>query len=107
MQEKQLKHTKSSQTALIIDACKCTNLRVMSSIKKNNESETEVRRISLSLSSQSADKVDYLTESQGITQNEAVRKSISTEYYIRRETEEGAKFFITKPDGRSLEVVFR
>jgi hypothetical protein len=75
--------------------------------KKNNEAEAEVKRMSLGLNGHWAKDVEFLAESQGITQNEAIRKAIGTEYYIRQEIEDGSKFFVLKSDGRSLEVVFR
>jgi hypothetical protein len=50
---------------------------------------------------------EFLADSQGITQSEAIRKAIGTECYIRQEISEGSKFFILKSDGRSLEVVFQ
>jgi hypothetical protein len=76
-------------------------------MKKNHESEPEVKRMSLGLNGHWAKDVDYLSESQGITQNEAIRKAIGTECYIRKEIADGSKFFVLKSDGRSLEVVFR
>jgi hypothetical protein len=86
---------------------KCMDLRTMSTTKKKNEPETEVKRMSLALSGRSAADIDYLSESQGITSNEAVRRSIGTECYIRKEIADGSKFFVLKSDGKSHEVVFR
>jgi metal-responsive CopG/Arc/MetJ family transcriptional regulator len=79
----------------------------MSPVKKNHGSEIDTKRMSLSLSGNLIEEVEYLAESQGISQNEAIRKAIGTECYIRKEVADSSKFFVLKSDGRSLEVVFR
>ncbi|PZV15133.1 MAG: hypothetical protein DCF22_07725 [Leptolyngbya sp.] len=63
--------------------------------------------MSVSLSGDAARLLEYLAEVQGITQNEALRKAIATEAYIRQEMEQGAKVLLQKSNKDIREVVFR
>jgi hypothetical protein len=69
--------------------------------------KASVKRMSISLTGQSADVLDHLATSQQITQNEALRKAIGTEAYIQAELSNGSSFRVIKPDGREVEIVFR
>jgi hypothetical protein len=66
-----------------------------------------IKRMSITLSGDSAHVLEFLSKSQGITQNEALRKAIATEAYIRQEVMQGATVLLQKPDGEIREVVFR
>ena len=66
-----------------------------------------VKRMSVSLSGDAARLLESLAEAQGITQNEALRKAIATEAYLRQEMEQGAKVLLQKSDKEIREVVFR
>lgn len=68
---------------------------------------TSVKRISVSLSADAAQLLEYLAQTQGITQNEALRKAIATEAYLLKEMKEGSKILLQKPDKEIREVVFR
>lgn len=68
---------------------------------------TSTKRMSVSLSGDAARLLEYLAESQGLTQNEALRKAIATEAYLRQEIDQGAKVLLQKPDKEIREVVFR
>lgn len=68
---------------------------------------TNTKRMSVSLSGDAARLLEYLAEVQGITQNEALRKAIATEAYIRQEMEQGAKVLLQKSNKDIREVVFR
>jgi len=75
----------------------------------SNESSnaSNTKRMSVSLSGDAARLLAYLAETQGITQNEALRKAIATEAYLRQEMEQGAKVLLQKSNKDIREVVFR
>jgi hypothetical protein len=73
----------------------------------NTTNPTNAKRMSVSLSGDAAKLLAQLAESQGITQNEALRKAIATEAYLRQEIEQGAKVLLHSPDKDIREVVFR
>lgn len=75
--------------------------------KSSSTSNTSAKRISVSLSADAAQLLEYLAQTQGITQNEALRKAIATEAYFLREMKEGSKVLLQKPDKEVREVVFR
>jgi hypothetical protein len=72
-----------------------------------SSSATNTKRMSVSLSGDAARLLAYLAEAQGITQNEALRKAIATEAYLRQEIEQGAKVLLQKSNKDIREVVFR
>lgn len=74
---------------------------------KDSSSATSNKRMSVSLSGDAARMLAYLAEAQGITQNEALRKAIATEAYLREEMEQGAKVLLQKSNKDIREVVFR
>ncbi|AFZ61451.1 DUF2188 domain-containing protein [Anabaena cylindrica FACHB-243] len=65
------------------------------------------KRMSITLSGDIANLLEYLASSQGITQNEALRKAIATEGYLLEERQQGSKILIQKPDKEIREVLFR
>lgn len=65
------------------------------------------KRMSVSLSGDAAQLLEFLANSQGITQNEALRKAIATEAYLYKEIAQGAKVLLLTPDKEVREVVFR
>jgi hypothetical protein len=75
--------------------------------QRSSSNAVSTKRISFSLSGDTAQLLELLAKSQGITQNEALRKAIATEAYIRREIEKGTNILLQKPDGKIQEVVFR
>jgi hypothetical protein len=68
---------------------------------------SSTKRMSVSLSGDAARLLEFLAESQGISQNEALRKAIATEAYLRQEMMQGAKVLLQKSDKEIREVVFR
>ena len=74
---------------------------------KDSANATSMKRMSVTLSGDAARLLEYLAEAQGITQNEALRKAIATEAYLRQEMEQGAKVLLQKSDKEIREVVFR
>jgi hypothetical protein len=65
------------------------------------------KRMSISLTGQAAEVLDTLSRSQDITQNEALRKAIGTEAYIRNEIASGSRIVVIRSDGKEVDVVFR
>lgn len=65
------------------------------------------KRMSISLTGQAADVLDQLAKEQSITQNEALRKAIGTESYIREELSKNSKFIIKRSNGEQAEIIFR
>lgn len=73
-----------------------------------NESSTPTnKRMSISLSGDAARMLEFLAESQGITQNEALRKAIATEAYFHQERSQGTKILLQRLNQEVREVLFR
>jgi hypothetical protein len=66
-----------------------------------------VKRMSVSLSGDTARMLETLAETQGITQNEVLRKAIATEAYLQQEIMQGSKVLLQRSDKEICEVVFR
>jgi hypothetical protein len=67
----------------------------------------KTKRMSITLTGDSIEHLEFLSNSQGITQNEALKKAIATEVYIRKHLMIGVKVLLQNPDGEIREVVFR
>lgn len=80
---------------------------VLSNDRNDLSSVANAKRMSVSLAGDAAQMLAFLAKSQGITQNEALRKAIATEAYLRQELTEGTKVLLQKPNGEIREVVFR
>jgi Ribbon-helix-helix protein, copG family len=81
-----------------------------SAAKAKNTSATKVsggKRLSISLSDDAANLLEFLAQSQGITQNEALRRAIATEAYLLEERLQGTKVLLQKSDKEIREVLFR
>jgi hypothetical protein len=63
--------------------------------------------MSISLSGDTAELLEFLAESQGISQNEAIRRAIATDVYFIKERLDGSRVLIQKPDKEIREVLFR
>jgi hypothetical protein len=70
-------------------------------------SPTRNKRMTISLADDASQMLEYLADSQNVTQNEALRRAIATEVYIKRELADGSKILTQRPDGEIREVVFR
>lgn len=68
---------------------------------------SDVKRMSVSLSGDIARMLEFLAKSQGISQNEALRKAIATEAYLLEERMQGTKVLLQHPDKEVREVLFR
>jgi Ribbon-helix-helix protein, copG family len=65
------------------------------------------KRMSISLSGDTAELLEFLAESQGISQNEAIRRAIATDVYFVKERLDGSRVLLQKPDKEIREVLFR
>ena len=65
------------------------------------------KRMSITLTGEAIEHLEFLSNSQGITQNEALKKAIATDVYIRKHCILGAKILLQNVDGSIVEVVFR
>ncbi len=65
------------------------------------------KRMSISLSAEASELLDFLAQSQGITQNEALRRAISTEAFFHKEMRSGAKVLIQTADKEIREILVR
>jgi hypothetical protein len=63
--------------------------------------------MSISMSGDVAQLLEFLAETQGVSQNEALRKAIATEAYLLEERLQGSKVLLQKPDKEIREVIFR
>ena len=64
------------------------------------------KRMSIGLSGDAVELLEKLAKSQGISQNEALRKAIATEAYLREKIEQGNKVLLRNSDDDICEVVF-
>jgi metal-responsive CopG/Arc/MetJ family transcriptional regulator len=67
----------------------------------------DMKRMTISLPSETAKMLEMLSELQQVSQSEALRRAISTEAFIQREVKNGSKVFIETPDKKLKELVFR
>lgn len=82
--------------------------QILYEINQNSSNATNVmKRMSVNLSGDAAQMLEFLAKTQGITQNEALRKAIATEAYLRQEMMQGSKVLLQKSDKEIREVVFR
>ncbi|MCC5609784.1 ribbon-helix-helix protein, CopG family [Nostoc sp. CHAB 5834] len=68
---------------------------------------SSVKRMSISLPGDIARLLQYLADTQGISQNEALRKAIATEAYLLDERQQGTKVLLQKANKEIREVLFR
>ncbi len=81
----------------------------MNDLLQTNDSSApnNSKRMSIGLSGDIVELLEFLAERQGISQNEAIRRAIATDYYFLKERLQGANVLIQKPDKEIREVVFR
>jgi hypothetical protein len=74
----------------------------------NDKANEDKKRMSLTLSVDAVQKLEWLAKVQGgISLNEAIRRAIATEGYIRKEIEADSKLLVQKSNGDIRELVFR
>lgn len=74
---------------------------------ENESNQPKIKRMSVILSSDAAQLLEWLAATQGITQTEALRKAIATEAYLHKEIKQGSKVLILNSDKEVREIVFR
>ena len=70
-------------------------------------SPTAIKRMTISLPEDVVQMLEKLSDSQGVTQNEAIRRAIATESYLKDELEKGSTLLIQKSNRDIREIVFR
>lgn len=65
------------------------------------------KRLSISLSADAAELLESLSEEQGVSLSEVIRRALATEAYIQREIQQGSRILIQKADEQIREVIFR
>jgi len=64
------------------------------------------KRITVSLPPTSVKILDVLTESQEVSQSEAIRRAIANELFILHQVRKGSKILVEDADGKLKELVF-
>jgi hypothetical protein len=72
-----------------------------------SQCKSQAKRLSLKLSSDSATLLEYLAETQGISQNEVIRRALGTEAFLQREIDAGSRILIHDAKDNIREIVFR
>ena len=70
--------------------------------------ERPVVKVSVNLPADAVDWLKEIAESDGITMTEALRRSISTQKFVKETVDKGGKLLVEDPDQKALrQVVFR
>jgi Ribbon-helix-helix protein, copG family len=88
---------------------KCGLTMTTNTISDNTapKSIQSTKRMSIGLSGETVELLEFLADSQGISQNEAIRRAIATDVYFLKERLGGSRVLLQKPDKEIREVVFR
>jgi hypothetical protein len=76
-------------------------------LDKNPQPSSNSKRMSVTLSQDAAAALEWMATEQGITQKEAIRKTIALEAYLCKERKAGSKILFYSSDGQVREVIFR
>lgn len=71
------------------------------------EPELKPKRMTVVLPPDNARALELLSSIQSITQNEAIRRAISTEAYIQNEVRKDSTIFLRTKEGETKELIFR
>jgi hypothetical protein len=70
--------------------------------------ERSVVKVSVNLPANEVEWLKQIAENDGITMTEALRRSISTQKFVKDTVEKGGKLLVEDPDQKALrQVVFR
>ena len=70
--------------------------------------DKKIVKLSVNLPSDTVEWLRQIAESDGITMTEALRRSISTQKFVKETTDKGGKLLVEDPDQKALrQVVFR
>lgn len=75
--------------------------------KSPRKDDSETKRLSVTFSGLTKQNLDYLTEEQGISQVDAIRRALSTEAFLYEEIKNGSKILIKDKDNELREIIFR
>jgi hypothetical protein len=68
----------------------------------------DVVKLSVNLPSDAVDWLREIADHEGITMTEALRRSISTQKFVKETTDKGGKLLVEDPDQKALrQVIFR
>lgn len=81
------------------------NVLPSKSDNRNRDKSSSVRT-TIALSTDALQKLDWLAKRQGISRNDAIKRAIATEVYIREELDKDSKILVRKPDKSVHELVF-
>jgi hypothetical protein len=84
-----------------------TQLKDKTERRKNKPEKIEFKRLSIALPEKVAEILEELANLQGVTQVEALKRSILTEALVQKEIHQGADILIRKPDGSIERILFR
>lgn len=73
----------------------------------SDEINVKPKRMSVTLSQDEAEMLEWLATEQRITLKEAIRKAIALEAYLYKERKAGSKILFYTKDGEVREVLFR
>ncbi|MGB3509412.1 MAG: hypothetical protein WBA93_09240 [Microcoleaceae cyanobacterium] len=88
-----------SQTNSIQASCSSTTPEKIASVG--------TKRMSVTLTREAREMLEFLADSQGISQNEALRKAIATEAYFQKQIKQGSTVLVMDSNKSMKEVVFR
>lgn len=74
---------------------------------KEKSKVSELKRMTVALPLDTARMLELLSELQGVSQTEALKRAISTEAFIQREIKDGSRVLIQSPNNQLKELVFR
>jgi hypothetical protein len=70
-------------------------------------SDADNKRMSVTLTAEAVQALDFLTKSQGVTQSKAICAALITEEYLRRSQLNGSKVILQTPSNQLEVLVFR
>lgn len=74
---------------------------------KEKAKGSDLKRMTIALPQEAAKMLELLSELQGISQVEALRRAISTEAFMQREIKSGSRILVQSTDNQMKELVFR
>lgn len=101
-----INQVKTGQDRQEWESSEIANVKTNSKTREKSKAN-ELKRMTIALPQETAKMLELLSELQGVTQSEALRRAISTEAFIQREIKSGSRILVQAPDGQVKELVFR
>jgi len=70
------------------------------------ERRGRIARLTVNLPWKVFDALRDMAEADGVSKTEALRRAISTEFYLREARRDGAQVYLERPDGTVERIVF-